>query len=106
MRTSDLNKLITIQHPTQVGDGMGGFTVTWTDYATNVWAAIWPTSAATVIRAMAPSMEISHRIRIRFRRKFISDWRIKFGHRYFDIVSVINPSEANEWLDIMAKEVA
>ena len=106
MRTSELNKLIDIIGTTKVGDGMGGYIETDTTIASNIWAAIWPASASTVIASMQPTMEISHRIRIRFRRPFRADWRIKFGHRYFDIVSVINQNESNEWLDILAKEVA
>jgi len=27
-----------------------------------------------------------------------------FGTRYFSIVSILNPNEANEWLDLMCNE--
>ena len=103
MRSGELNKYITIQHPTKASDGMGNFTETWTD-AASVWAAIWPISANELVRSMQQTMEITHRIRIRYRSAFRPDWRIKFGNRYFNIVSKINPNEKNELLDLMCKE--
>jgi len=103
MRSGDLNKYITIQHPTKASDGMGGFTETFTD-ADSVFAAIWPISATELVRSMQQTMEITHRIRIRYRSAFRPDWRIKFGNRYFNIVSIINPNEKNELLDLMCRE--
>ena len=101
----ELNKRITLQLSTRVVDGMGGFTVTWSDHAT-VWAAIWPTSAKEMVAANAVTMQITHRIRIRYRSSVRASWRVKFGNRYFAIVSILNPSEKNEWLDIMCREAA
>jgi len=84
---------------------MGGFQIVWIDACTT-WAAIWPISANEIIAANAVSMVVSHRIRIRYRSVFKSSWRGKFGTRYFSIVGVTNPSEANEWLDVICKEAA
>ena len=103
MRSGDLNKYITIQHPTKASDGMGGFTETFTD-ADSIFAAIWPISATELVRSMQQTMEITHRIRIRYRSAFRPDWRIKFGNRYFNILSIINPNEKNELLDLMCRE--
>lgn len=99
----DLNKRVTLQYTTKVSDGTGHFTETWTDAAT-IWAAIWPTSAAELMQSMQNDMVISHRIRIRYRSVLRPSWRIRFGLRYFNIVSILNPNEKNEYLDIMAKE--
>lgn len=104
MRIGDLNKLISIIGTTRIGDSMGGFTETDATIASNIWAAIWPLSASEQIRSMQPTMEISHRIRIRYRSAFRPDWRIKFGARYFDVKGIINPNERNEYLDLMCKE--
>ena len=100
---ADLNKRITLQYPTKVPDGMGGFTTSWVDAAT-LWAAIWPVSAGEQIQAQAPTMTITHRIRIRFRTGIRAAWRIKFADRYFNIVSVVDQNMSHRWLDIMAKE--
>ena len=103
MRIGALNKRITIQIPTKAPDGMGSFTITWTDHAT-VFCAIWPLMGKELVQAMQTDMVISHRIRIRYRSVFRPDWKLRFGQRYFNIVSVTNPGERNEWLDIMTRE--
>ena len=103
MQIGQLNKRITLQYETKTADDMGGFSVVWTDSAT-VWAAIWPISANELVQSMQTDMIISHRIRIRYRSGVLPSWRICFGSRYFNIVSIINPSERGEWLELMCKE--
>lgn len=106
MQVGALNKRVTIQYPTRTPDGMGGFSESWVDHAT-VWAAIWPTTATERLKADQVSGEITHRIRIRYRRGIRTSWRIKFGSRYFNISGPpINPNEKNEYLDLMCKEAA
>lgn len=105
MRIGDLKKRVEIQVATKIPDDMGGFISTFSTIAT-VFCAIWPTSASEIIAANAVSMVVSHRIRIRYRSTLKASWRIKFGERYFNIVSIINPNMANKYLDIMAKEAA
>ena len=104
MAIGDLNKLIDIIATTKIPDGMGSFTETDVTIASNVFAAIWPTSAKELVQSMQPDMIISHRIRIRYRSVLKPDWRLKFGNRWFNIVSIINPNERGEWLDLMVKE--
>ena len=104
MKIGALDKLISIIGTTRAPDGMGSFTLTDTTIASNIWAAIWPLTGREAVESMQNNMVISHRIRIRYRSAFRPDWRIKYGQRYFAIVSVINPSERNEWLDLMCRE--
>lgn len=101
----DLNQRVTLQYSTSVSDGMGGSTKTWHDAAT-VWAAIWPISAKETVAAMAETMTITHRVRLRYRSVLRSDWRIKYGNQYFNIVSIIDPNMDHRYLDIMCKEAA
>jgi len=103
MQIGDLNKRIEIQAATKTSDGMGGFSEVYNTIAT-VFCAIWPLSATETVQSMQTDMVVSHRIRMRYRSLFRPSWLLKFGNRYFNIVSVINPSEKNEYLDIMAKE--
>lgn len=105
MRIGDLNKRITLQSKTSVADGMGGTTDAFADVCT-VWAAIWPTSAREQVEANQTVMTISHRVRIRYRSDIKASWKIKFGERYFAIVSIINPSERNQMLDLLCREAA
>lgn len=103
MQIGHLNKRIILQCPTRTSDGMGSFTTVWAEDS-KVWAAIWPTSAKEQIQSMKETLTVSHRIRIRYKSSVLSSWRVKFGSRYFNIVSLVNPEERNEWLDIMCKE--
>ena len=105
MGIGDLKKRVTLQYQTKVADGMGGFTVSWVDAAT-VWSAIWPVSASETIQAAMTTMTITHRIRIRYRAGLRASWRVSWGGKYFNIVSIINPNMSNRWLDILVKEAA
>ena len=105
MFAGDLNKRITIEAPTLTSDGMGGFSTVFSSIAT-VYAAIWPVSANEIIQAQAPTMIVTHRIRIRYRSVLKSSWRIVFAGRNFNIVAIIDPNTAHEWLDILVKEAA
>jgi len=98
-----LNKRVLWQYKTRVSDGMGGFTESYVDSCTT-WSAIWPVSSAEVVAANSTSLVVSHRIRIRYRSTFKASWRGKFGTRFFSIVSVLNPNERCEYLDILCKE--
>lgn len=106
---SKLDKRITIQRPVKTADAMGGFTETWTDVI-EVWAAIWPQSAKSLmaekIQDNQSVSEITHRIRIRYRRGVHASFRINYKHRYFNIMVIVNPDEDSEWLDILCKEAA
>lgn len=103
MQVGQLNKRVTLQYPVRTSDGMGGFTTVWTD-SLKVWSAIWPTSASEQVKSLKETMTISHRIRIRYKSGVLSSWRVKFGSRYFNIVSLVNPEERREWLDLICKE--
>jgi len=105
MKIGDLSKRIEIQAITKVPDGLGGFINSYLTLYT-IDAAIWDATSNERNTASATTLVISHRIRIRYKSGFKSTYRIKFGLRYFNIVSVVNPAEANRWLDIWAKEAA
>lgn len=109
---SKLDKRITIQRQIKTAsDDMGGYLSEWVDLGNMpIWAAIWPQSAKSLMQEKAVDKqavgEITHRIRIRYRRGLHISFRIKYKHRYFNITNIVNPEEDNEWLDILCKEVA
>ncbi len=100
----DFRHMINFEAQTKTPDNMGGFSTSWKTVASSIAAAIWPVSAKEVIQAAQPVMIASHRIKIRYRANIKNSYRIKFGSRYFNIVSIINVNEKNEMLDILAKE--
>jgi len=98
-------KFITVQAPTRIPDGIGGFVMSWAT-VWEVWAAIWPISSQEKTEAMSKGVDITHRVNIQYRAKFSPSWRIKYGNRYFSIVGLINPLEANRELQMTCKEAA
>jgi len=104
MKIGDLNKRITLQAPTKVSDGMGGFSTVFSAVASSIAAAIWPVSASDTIQANATVMVVTHRIRIRYRSVLKTSWRVSWGGRYFTIVSIIDPSMDHKFLDLLVKE--
>lgn len=102
----DLNKRITLQAPTRISDGMGGFSTVFSTVASSVAAAIWPVSANDIIQANSTTMLVTHRIRIRYRSVLKTSWRVKFGTNYYTIVSILNPNMARKHLDLLCKEAA
>ena len=105
MQIGLLNKRVELQQPTTTSDGIGGFTTVFSTIYT-CFAAVWPISANEQIKNQQTSMEITHRVRIRYKSGIDASYRIKFGSRYFSIVSVINPNESNKMLELLCKESA
>ena len=104
-RIGDRNKIIDVQMPTKVSDNIGGYTVTWTTKYSGEYAALWPVSSRDIIQSDKMTGTITHRIRMTYKRILKSDWRIKFGNRYFAIVGPpININEANIDLELLCKE--
>ena len=69
MRTSDLNRRVTIQQRDAVIDGVGSQAVTWSNVAT-VWAGIAEASAREVLAAQAMQTAITHKVTIRYQPQF------------------------------------
>lgn len=106
MRIGDLDKIIDIQAPTKVTDGMGGFTTTWTTIYSGIYAAIWPVSARDRIKSDQIIGEVTDNVRIWFKRVLKPGWRVKYGNSYYAIVGPpINKNKGNRMLDLLCKEV-
>jgi SPP1 family predicted phage head-tail adaptor len=83
---------------------MGGTVDVWATVAT-VRAAIWPVSVSEQRRAAAPTAVGTHQIRIRYYAGLSAAWRVKFGTRYFSIVSVVDKEERHVQMNLLCKEV-
>jgi len=106
LRAGNLRHRIAIQTETSTPDGLGGFTLSWSDIPgmSAVPAAIWPLSAKESLDAMKLELTVTHKIRIRYRSGITAKNRIKFGTRIFNIISLINSDERNKMLDLLAIE--
>lgn len=103
MRAGDLRHPVTIMTSTQVADGMGSFTETDSIFA-RTRAAIWPISANERTKDSKVTMEISHRVRIRYQSGVLSGMRIIHNSRTLNIVSIVNHDERNIMLDLLCRE--
>ena len=104
MRIGGLRHRVEIQKFTNVADGMGGNTATWTTEDA-VRAAVWPISVNEQLRSASPTMVATHRIQIRYFEDIKPSWRVKFGSRYFSIVSIIDKDEKHAQMDLLCREV-
>ncbi len=96
MKIGELNRRITFQSLIAVaGEGV----TTWIDQF-SVWAAIKPMVGNRRYLAQQIDARISGTVIVRYRADIIPSMRIKYGTRYFEIISVRNPDEANEMLEI------
>jgi SPP1 family predicted phage head-tail adaptor len=88
MKAGELNKRLTIQQPSATTNVRGGKTKGWEDLAT-VWGSLDSLSGREFFEAHQTETEISTRIRIRYMDGLNTYMRIKYGDRYFKIVSII-----------------
>ena len=110
MRTSLLNKRLTIQFKSVKRTALGSETVTWTKVGT-VWGrvdTIRQTPGSDFFATVQQQSEATHKISIRFRSDVSPNHRFqisgKRGTRTFEILTVGDPNESNHWLQILAKE--
>ena len=76
----------------------------WKDIATT-WANINPISGKEYYSAETINSDLTHKIRLRYRRGITPDMRILYNGRIFFIVSVINEFERNSILQLMCREL-
>lgn len=105
----ELRHRITIQRLSNTQNYYGEIAIntnkTWTDVVT-VRAGIYPISGKEFFSAETVNSEITHKVKIRYIKGLTSNMRIKFGDRYFQIISPpINFQEKNIELQLLCKEL-
>jgi len=109
MRAGSLRHKITFQQLTVANDTWGHSAETWTDQVTT-YAAIWTLRGTERMESMKLDNEITHKIRVRYKRDLHPKMRIKYfdykkaATRYFNILSMVDPDERNIYYEIMANE--
>ena len=94
---------VTIQSASRVSDGQGGFTETWADGDT-VWAAIEQKKSWERFQAQQTQTPVIWAVLMRYRSDVTTATRLKYGTRVLWVKEIINPGEANAWLEINAIE--
>ena len=112
MRSGTLRHKIYLQAQTDTSDGMGSFTVTWTDVY-SCRASIWTLNARERLDSMKLEVSADHRIRIRHPKAILEvteKHRVKWldpatgTTKYFNIISIINPDRRNKMLEMIVNE--
>lgn len=108
MNIGRLNKRIELQLNTEetetFANSLGGITTTWAT-ATTVWASIRPLSAKESFMAQQAQSDADMEIRIRYYSSLTTHYRVKYGTRYFQILSILNTNERNEEQVLVCKEI-
>ena len=76
----------------------------WNDIVTT-WASINPISGREYYQAETINSDLTHKVRLRYRKGITPDMRILYKDRIFNIVSVINEYEKNAILQLMCREL-
>ena len=108
MRAGKLRHRVEIQASTPTQDATGQPIDSWaTVTGGTVWAAIEPISGREFVAAGSFQAEVSHFITLRWDSTITLTPRnrVKFGTRYFSIVSVRNVEERNRMWELGCKEV-
>ncbi len=98
---------ITVQQKIKEPDGAGSFVETWTGWGTDR-AKVIPISAAERIRGGMKELSTTHLVEIRYRPRVNSDMRIILDNekeRFLEILSIVNPEEANVKLQMLCREL-
>lgn len=97
-----LRHRIKIEQPTQVSDGAGGYTESYSTLAT-VWSRVQARSAKERMFAAKVEHNVTHTVRIRHRTDVSSNMRVVHGSSTLQIRGVI-PDERGRWVDLMCEE--
>lgn len=90
MNIGKLNELIELKQPTETGDGMGGWSTSFTTVDT-VWAEFMKPRLATMQESGSVISEMVREIRIRNRTDVRKGWRVIHGSKTFDVEHAYDP---------------
>jgi SPP1 family predicted phage head-tail adaptor len=87
------------------GDIVSGWPTTdWTEHIT-VWAEIRTQKGKRLFEAAAVQMQDMKTFGIRYRKDVDDTMRIRYKCQDYDVVSMTNDDENNQWYTILASEV-
>jgi SPP1 family predicted phage head-tail adaptor len=104
MRIGKLHHRLTLEAPVETADGGGGAVKNWQLVAT-LWGQIEPMSGAESSFGEQLEAGGTHRITLRYNPAVSPLNRLRFGARIFDILSVLNLDEKNQWFVCQCHEV-
>jgi SPP1 family predicted phage head-tail adaptor len=103
MRAGELNTQIILKKPTQARSSSRELVTTYSTVAT-VWAAVEWENGRRFEEAKKLNAEVQGVIRIRYRTDVKPYWRISYGNRTIQILSIANVHERDRELVLWCKE--
>lgn len=102
-----MNLQIDIQSNTAAVDSFGQPVESWANVTglTSLWASGISTGGREYYAAQKLNAEVTMVFKIRYQTGITPLMRVKYGSRYFQILSVNNVNEKNEFVLISCKEV-
>lgn len=100
-----LRHRLTVEQASDVADGGGGFTTTWTTVATR-WGSIQPLSGREAFEAQQVQGRLTHKIRMRWLTGLTTSMRISFSSRLFNIRSIQDEQEHKVVQTLLCEEGA
>ena len=103
-----LDRLLTLENPTRVPDGAGGFTIAWTALGTH-WAEVTPGSGKDAAGEEVVLSSVPYRITVRGApvgavSRPLPDQRFREGNRIFTILAVTERGRLAKHLICFARE--
>ena len=105
MHAGQLKHKLDIETELSSQDTYGQTTQEWVVFLRGLWASVEPMSGREYFSSQQVNAEVSHRIKIRYKAGIKPKMRVKFGTRYFNIVSVIDIREGHREMHLMCTEV-
>lgn len=99
-----LNKRIIFQTPPSGKNQYGEIVSEWAVFKA-AWANISPVSGRDFFKAETVNSEVTHKVLVRHILGLQPSMRIKYGNRFFSIISILNLQERNMLLQIMCREL-
>lgn len=103
LRSGVMDKLATVQTPTESANAIGEPILSWSTFATR-WIAILPLSGAEAMQAMATEGSVTHRVRMRYTPGLKPKMRLVSDGRTFEIMSAVERGRREEH-ELMVTEV-
>ena len=104
MRAGNLRNLITLQTPVEIQAASGEPAITWVDFYT-VYGSIQPLIGREYFMSKQTKSTVNGKVNIRYIKGVKAKMRIKFGSRYYNIDSIIDPEERHRELVVYVTEM-
>ena len=105
IKIGELNRKITIRQLTNTPDGQGGFeSDSWSNFA-QPWARLKPMKGGEKVHADRLTTNQLTQCMIRYISGITTKMQVLYNGDEYQIRSIVNVDEANEWLELMLERV-